>query len=111
MGVPLSRLLADLLGASVGVWGTWNLLRKQHKLRGAARILRWVVVIAGIAAFEAPEQGWLKVHSGILTLRAVGFLTACFFFAFPDISYYLVMGWQKLSTERSRTTQFGDRQK
>lgn len=108
MGVSLSRLIADLLGASVGIWGIWNLLQKQHKLRGAARALRWVVVIAGIAVFEASEHGWLNRHWG---LEFCGIMAAGFFFLFPDISYYLVMGWQKWNMGRSRTTQFGDRQK
>lgn len=94
MDVPLSRLVADLLGASVGVWGIWNLLRKQHKLRGAARTLRWAVVVLGAAIFGASQRGLLGAHwvTGVLGLWA-----ACFFFAFPDISFYLVMGCQKLT--------------
>ena len=96
----MPRLIADLLGASVSIWVIWNLLRKQHKLRGAARILRWIMVIFGIAVFEASEHAWFNVHWGVLSLGAVGFLAACFFFVFPDISFYLVTGYEKLRTGR-----------
>lgn len=92
MGVPPSRLIADLLGASVGVWGIWNLLRKQHKLRGAARTLRWAVVVLGAAVFGAYQSGMLGAH---WVIGVLGLWAACFFFAFPDISFYLVTGCQK----------------
>jgi len=102
MSVPLSRLISDLLGASVGIWGVWNLLQKQHKLRGTARLIRWAVIVGGTAVFEASEHGWFEVHWGILSLGVVGLLAACFFFAFPDISYYLTMGYQKLISRGQR---------
>lgn|SRR5579875_729334 len=94
MGVPPSRLIADLLGASVGVWGIWNLLRKQHRLRGVALILRWVIVVLGAAVVGAYQSGMLGAH---WIIGVFGLWAACFFFAFPDISFYLVMGCQKLT--------------
>ena len=94
MAVPLSRLLADLLGASVGIWGIWNLLKKQHKLVGTARVLRWAVVLIGAGVFGASRYGWLGAH---WIIGVLGLWATCFFFAFPDISFYLVMGCQKLT--------------
>lgn len=91
---PLSRLLADLIGASVGLWGIWNLLRKQHRLLGAARVLRWTAIAAGLGAFTAYQRGMLGRHS---ILGVVGLLTGCFFFGFPDISFYLALGCQRVT--------------
>lgn len=94
MGVPPSRPLADLLGASVGVWGIWNLLRKQHRLRGVARVFRWAVVALGVGAFEVALRGGPGHRSGA---EFWGLVPACLFFAFPDISFYLVIGCQRLT--------------
>ena len=104
MSVPLSRLIADLLGASVGVWGIWNLLRKQHRLRGAARILRWSVVAVGASMFGASQHGWFGAHWVSFTLGMVGLFAACFFFGFPDISFYLVESYKNLRWRQSRAS-------
>lgn len=93
--LPLSRLLADLLGASVGIWSVWNVLRLQHKLHGAARILRWTIVVVGLAVFLVADRQWLSLD---WRLKPAGVLSAALFFVFPDISFYLVMGTRKLRT-------------
>jgi hypothetical protein len=95
MSVPLSRLIADLIGASAGIWGIWNLLQKQHRLCGAARALRWIVIVGGVGVFEGSERGWFDLHWSIFSLGVFGLLAACFFFAFPDIPFYLVTALQK----------------
>ena len=94
MYVPTSRLITDLIGASVGVWGIWNLLRKQHRLRGTVRVLRWAIIVLGAAVFAASQNGVLAAH---WVIGVVGLWVACFSFAFPDISFYLVLGCQKLT--------------
>jgi len=111
MSVPLSRLIVDLLGASVGVWGIWNLLRKQHKLEGEARILRWSVIAVGALMFAGSQRGWFGAHWGAFTANVIGLFAACFFFAFPDISFYLVEGYRNLRWRRPRATNFEDRPK
>lgn len=96
MVVPYSRLLADLLGASVGIWGVLSLLSKQHKLEAGARVFRWTVVALGIVLFELCQHGYLFWLLGLL-----GLILAGFFLLFPDISYYLAIGYQNMRRRRS----------
>jgi hypothetical protein len=91
--VPYSRLLADLLGASVGIWGVLSLLSKQHKLHGGARVFRWTVVALGIVLFELSQHAHLFWLFGLF-----GLILAGFFLLFPAF----------LTTSRSATNRCGD---
>jgi O-antigen/teichoic acid export membrane protein len=92
-----SRIVADSLGASVGILVIRNVLRKQHRLQGAALAIRWAIIICGIAIFEMGEHGLTDAHWGFISLEAVGLILACFFFVFPDISFYLFEGYKQIA--------------
>jgi len=102
--VTFSRLLADLISASVGIWGVFSLLSKQHKLRGGTRVFRWTVVALGIVLFELWQHGHLPWLMGLF-----GLVFAGFFLLFPDISYYCGMGYQSLRGRRSNASEIGIR--
>ena len=102
--VPYLRLLADLLGASVGIWGVLSLLSKQHKLHGGALLFRWSVVAIGIVLFELSQHGYLFWLLGLS-----GLILAGFFLLFPDISYYVAVGYQHMRRRRSDASGIGTR--
>src|SRR6267154_2919000 len=92
-----ARLLADLISAGIGVWGIRVLLSKQHSLRGATRALRWTVVVIGFIMFTLWPRRSLAPMLGLS-----GLLLSALFFLFPDVSYYLAIGYQKLRGRPSR---------
>lgn len=94
MGVPFSKFLADLLGASTGALGVWGLLRKQHKLKGAARVLRWAGIVIGGSVFG------VELHTPLSASLGWAFLViAVLFFLFPDISYLPGVGLPEAGRE------------
>lgn len=85
--VPISKLLAELINVVIAVWGIRVLLSKQNKLYGAARALRWIVVVTGVIVFDLWQHGLLAPLMGVS-----GLIISGFFLLFPDISFYLLKG-------------------
>jgi hypothetical protein len=105
MRTIILQLVVDLVGVGVMFLVIRNLLRLQHRLRGATRVFRWVVVIVGIGGFEAWLNRRFPTTLGYLPLGVLGLIVACFFFAFPDISFYLAEGYRRLRRGTSRSAE------
>ena len=92
----LSKVLGELISVAIGVWGIRVLLSKQHRLHGLALVIRWAVVLCGFTLFYLWQRELLPPLVGLL-----GLLFCCFFLLLPDISFYLALGWQKLTSRGS----------
>jgi uncharacterized protein YacL len=98
MNSSATGLVGALIRVLISVWVIYQILKQERKLETRVRIVRWVIVLAGVATFVL---GLVYLHLPMIAL--IGFVSfpTGLVFLFPEVTVYIVRGY-RLALRRVR---------
>ena len=87
-----------LIRVLISIWVIHQIFKQERKLETTVRIVRWVIVLAGVATFVL---GLVYLHLPMIVL--IGFVSfpTGLVFLFPELTVYIVRGY-RLALRRVR---------
>jgi len=97
--VPLGRVL-------ISAWVIYQIFKQERSLEPVVRIVRWIIVAAGVGAFLLALK--FLPHISIFLLVFLISLPTGLFFLFPELTVYLVRFARAIASRSQRCEQSRD---